>query len=139
MGRASDRRLAQMRSFILRTLDDIIRSEIKDPRLGMFCLTDVRLARDLTSAEVSVSALGDPQAVHQTCRVLQAAAPLLWNRLRRQTDLRSVPQLRFTPDLTGQYQEEISKLLSTIPRPADEPEGIAEMEVAGDPDPDEEA
>ena len=139
MGRASDRRLAQMRSFILRTLDDIIRGELKDPRLGMFCLTDVRLSRDFTSAEVSVSALGDSQAVQATCRVLEAAAPLLWNRLRRQTDLRSVPRLRFTPDLAGQYQEEISKLLSAIPRPADEPEAIAEMEVVGDPDPDEEA
>jgi len=119
MSKASDKRLAKVRNLILRTLDEIIRDELKDPRLGMFSLTDVTLSRDLSYAEVKVSALGEAQSVAACCAVLESAAPLLWNRLRSLTDLRAVPKLHFVADRGMQYIDEITRLIATLPKPAD--------------------
>lgn len=128
MSKASDKRLAKVRNLVLRTLDEIIRAELKDPRVGLFSLTDLILARDLSYAEVRVSVLGEPQAVDACCAVLEAAAPLLWNRLRSHTDLRTVPKLHFVPDRGLQYLDEISRLIATLPKPVDDAEGQDPLE-----------
>lgn len=117
--------MARVKSLLLRTLADIVRDELDDPRLEMVCFTDLRLARDLTSAEVMVVAVGGPENTARCVEVLESAKPLIWNRLRRETDLRAVPELRFSADHGPQYESEIDALLSQIPRPADagEPNG----------------
>lgn len=120
MGNASEKRLAKVRSLILRTLDEIIRDELKDPRLGMFTLLDARLARDLSYAEIAVSVLGKPEEITESVKVLEAAAPLLWNRLRSQTDLRTVPRLHFVADHGTVYLDEINRLIATLPKPAED-------------------
>ena len=117
MGRVSDRRRARVRSLIQRTLDDLIRTELKDPRVGVFSITDVKLASDLGYADVSVSVVGDAGQLAETIGVFNRAAPLLRNRLRLETDLRTVPQLRFKPDQGVQYLSEIEHLLRTLPPP----------------------
>ena len=118
MGNASERRKERVSSLLRSTLDEIIREELSDPRLGIFSLTEVVLARDLTSAEVRVATVGGPEASAVSCAVLNRAAPLLWNRLRRETDLRSVPRLRFVPDISGIFDDEIHQLLQTVVIPA---------------------
>lgn len=120
MGKASDRRLAQVSSLLLRTLAELIREELKDPRLEFFSLLDVRLAKDLTTAMIRVSTLGDKAQTQACCKVLNSAAPLLWNRLRRETDLRTIPKLHFEPDFGGVYEAEIDKLLRSLPPVAED-------------------
>ena len=120
MGRASQKRMARVKSLLLRTLSDIVREELDDPRLELVCFSDLRLARDLTSAEVLVIAVGGPEQTAKCVQVLEAAKPLIWNRLRALTDLRAVPELRFSVDNGPQYESEIESLLSKIPPPADE-------------------
>jgi ribosome-binding factor A len=119
MGRLSERRLARVRSLVLRTLSDIISDELDDPRLGLFSLVDVRLSSDSAYADVQVATVGGPEASQQSCNVLNHASPLLWNRLRRETDLRIVPELRFTPDRGSEYQDEINRLIAQLPPAAD--------------------
>ncbi len=114
MGKASERRLAQVSSLLLRTLAELIHGELKDPRLGLVSLTEVRLAKDLATAVIKVSALGDQVQIEASCKVLNSAAPLLWNRLRNETDLRTVPKLRFEADMGGLYIEEIDRVLRTL-------------------------
>lgn len=128
MGKASDRRLAQVSSLLLRTLAELIRDELKDPRLELVSLTEVRLARDLATAVVKVSALGDQAQIQATCAILNRAAPLLWNRLRSETDLRTIPKLHFEPDMGGIYLEEIDRVLRTLPA-SHESEGDAEAQA----------
>lgn len=119
MGRASEKRVARVRSLILRALSEMIHEELKDPRLGIFSLTDLRLSRDLSHADVYVAAVGGFEASEACCRILDGASPLLWNRLRRETDLRTVPQLHFKPDRGSEYEQEIHQLLENLP-PMDE-------------------
>jgi ribosome-binding factor A len=119
MGRASEKRVARVRSLLLRTLSDIVRDELDDPRLQMVTFTDARMARDLSSAEIMVvSAVGGAEAAQQCVNALESAKYVLWNRLRDETDLRIVPQLRFVVDPGPQYQDEIEQILRTIPPPA---------------------
>jgi ribosome-binding factor A len=120
MGRASDRRKERVKSLLERTLSEIIRAELNDPRVGLFSITEVRLAADLTFADVSVAVVGGREATEQCVAVLEKAAPLIRNRVRDETDLRIIPQLRFRADLTGEYVDQIEQLLKTIPRPADD-------------------
>ena len=129
MGKVSDRRLARVRSLLMRTLSELIREELRDPRIGLFSLTDARLSKDLSYAEVKVSTVGDRGAIDGCAEALNAAAPLLWNRLRSATDLRVVPKLCFKPDHGGEYQDEVERLLKTIPQPAEEPAGLQEDEL----------
>jgi ribosome-binding factor A len=123
MGRASERRIARVKSLLISTLAELIREELADPRIGIFSITDMNLASDLATAEVLVAAVGEPQATDDCAKALNGAAPLLWNRLREQTDLRTIPKLRFTADHRGQYSDEVYRLLHDIgPLPEDDPE-----------------
>jgi len=126
MGRASDKRVARVRSLILRTLSETIQDELKDPRLGIFSLTDLRLSRDLSHADVFVAAVGGIEASEECCKILDGAGPLLWNRLRRETDLRTIPQLHFRPDRGSEYEQEIIQLLEQLPQPAEDQPGGGE-------------
>ena len=119
MGRASEKRTARVRSLLLRTLSDIVRNDLDDPRLSLVTFTDIQLARDLGSADIKVvSAGGGLEGAEQCVTALESAKHILWNRLRDETDLRIVPQLRFSVDRGPQFQSEIEQILLTIP-PAD--------------------
>jgi len=125
--------MARIRSLLLRTLADIAREELDDPRLQLVSFTDLRLARDLTSAEVKViAAVGGPAASQKCVDALDAARHIIWNRLRDETDLRIVPELRFTVDHGPQYESEIETLIQTLPPPAettDDPDAFVDGEA----------
>ncbi|MBM7063069.1 30S ribosome-binding factor RbfA [Pseudomonas sp. UL073] len=83
-----------------RELSDLIRREIKDPRLGMVTITAVEVSRDLGHAKVftTVMSVDGDEAVTQSIKVLNDAAGFLRMQLARAMKLRSVPQLHFHYD-----------------------------------------
>lgn len=87
------KRIAQQ---IQQTLSELIRREVRDPRLGMVTLTEVRVASDLGSAKVYFSVLGAPP--QQAQEILEAAAPMLRGPLGRALGIRHSPELRFVRD-----------------------------------------
>ncbi len=87
------RRIAQQ---IQQTLSELIRRELRDPRLGMVTLTEVRVASDLGSAKVYFSVLGAPP--QQAQEILEAAAPMLRGPLGRALGTRHAPELHFVQD-----------------------------------------
>lgn len=128
LGKASDRRLEQVKSLLIRTLSELIREELKDPRVGIFSLTEIHLSRDLSHADVLVAVVGGRTATEECVAVLSRATPLLWNRLREATDLRSVPKLRFIADNRGEYADQIFTILEQL-----KPEGtLADEEWMSD-------
>ena len=120
------------------TLTEVIAAELSDPRLVMWTITGVAVSPDLAYATASVSTLAGGAATVTCVAVLNKAAPLLWNRLRSMTDLRSVPQLRFVVDRGGEYMDEIATLLQQVPPPAeelpDDPEAAAAPDSGNDED-----
>jgi ribosome-binding factor A len=87
------RRVAQQ---IQRALSELLRREVRDPRLGMVTLTEVRVSNDLSYARVYYSVLGADPQLAQT--ILESAADLLRGPLGRALGLRHSPELRFVPD-----------------------------------------
>lgn len=83
-----------------RELSDLIRREIKDPRLGMVTITAVDVSRDLGHAKVytTVMNLEGEEAIAQNIKLLNEAAGFLRMQLGRAMKLRSVPQLHFHYD-----------------------------------------
>ena len=81
-------------------LADIIRAEMRDPRVGMVSVNDVRVSRDLSYADVYVSSLGvnDAAGKQDLVTVLEHAAGFLRSAVARDSTMRSTPKLRFHYD-----------------------------------------
>src|SRR5215831_18972605 len=83
---------------IQRTLSELLRREVRDPRLGSITLTDVRMAQDLSYAKVFYSVLGGTSDPKLTQEILDDAAAMLRGRLGRALGLRHAPQIHFERD-----------------------------------------
>ena len=100
------RRIAQQ---IQQALSELIRREVRDPRLGMLTLTEVRMSNDLSFAKVYYSVLGaDPQ---QAQEILDAAAGMLRGPLGRALGIRHSPELRFVQDELIESGARLSELI----------------------------
>ena len=86
--------------FIRETLADIIRAEMRDPRVGMVSVTDARVSRDLGYADVYVTSLeaDDEPSREGLLDVLNGAAGYLRSALAKRHGMRTTPRLRFHHD-----------------------------------------
>lgn len=90
------RRVAEQ---IQRELADLIRLELKDPRVGsLVTLTDVEVTQDMSHAKVFFTVLGDAGQIPQIQHALQHAAGFLRNQLSQRMKLRIMPLLHFHYD-----------------------------------------
>jgi ribosome-binding factor A len=102
---------AQVREEIMQ----IIRRDLKDPRIGFVSITEVRMSPDLRSARVRVSVLGGEEEASATLTGLRSATGLIRHVLgRRLQNLKFTPDLRFEIDPSIEYSVRISKTLREI-------------------------
>jgi ribosome-binding factor A len=95
---------------VQRALSELIRRDVRDPRLGMVTLTEVRMSNDLSYAKVYYSVLGaDPAAAQE---ILDAAADMLRGPLGRALGIRHSPELRFVQDELIESGARLSALIS---------------------------
>lgn len=85
--------------------------ELKDPRIGFATVTEVKLTRDLRTAQVFVSVLGSDEEREATIGAIQHAKPHLRSILGREVRLRRLPEIEIVEDLTAQKSERIEQLL----------------------------
>ena len=122
---------------IQRALSELIRRDLRDPRLGMVTLTEVRMSNDLSYAKVYYSVMGaDPLLAGQ---VLAQAADVLRGPLGRALGIRHAPELRFVQDELIENGARLSALInqavkSDVARHVDEPEPLAPDDAAADDD-----
>ena len=102
------RRIAEQ---IQRELSDIIRLELKDPRVGMITITDVEVSQDHAYAKVFFTVLGDAAKVEETVFALEHAAGFLRSQLARRIKLRIIPQLQFKYDASVERGARLSQLI----------------------------
>ncbi|MEW7119017.1 ribosome-binding factor A [Acinetobacter nosocomialis] len=108
---AGSQRLKRMADSVQRELSDLIRQELKDPRLGgLVTISAVKVSADMGYAEVYVTVmgreLGDEQseaANKETLDVLNKASGFLRHELSRRIKTRITPRLRFHYDKTNAY------------------------------------
>lgn len=102
------RRIAEQ---VQRELSDIIRLELKDPRVGMITLTDVEVSVDQSHAKVFFTLLGEPDRIADATEGLQHAAGFLRSQLAHRMKLRVVPQLQFKYDESVERGMRLSQLI----------------------------
>ncbi len=96
---------------IQRDLSDIIRMDLKDPRVGLVTITDVEVTKDLSHAKVFFTLLGDSALAEQVGDGLQHAAGFLRSELAQRIKLRTMPQLHFEYDTSVERGFELSRLI----------------------------
>lgn len=96
-----------------RELAQLIRDEMRDPRLGLVNITAVEVVRDLSSAKVFVNLVGaeSVEESEQAAKLLNGAAGFLRTLLAKRMQLRITPRLHFIYDLSGKRGQELSALI----------------------------
>ena len=102
----SDRVAEQVR----RDLADLIRSELKDPRVGMISLTEVQLTPDYAHAKVFFTTL-DAAHLDEVERGLKRAAGFLRRELGRRIHIHTLPELHFVYDNSLERGASMSQLI----------------------------
>jgi ribosome-binding factor A len=81
-----------------RELSELIRREVKDPRVRLVTVTKVDVTRDLSHAKVLFSVLGQDGPQPEVLAALQHAAGYLRHLLGKMLKMRSIPELHFAQD-----------------------------------------
>lgn len=110
------RRTRQVGEFLKEELTDIIRREVKDPRVGFMSLTEVEMSPDLRSARVFVSVLGTDEERAATLAALRSAAGYIRHHLKPRLRMRQIPELDFRDDRSMEHAAEISRAIAQIQR-----------------------
>ncbi|HRD68192.1 MAG TPA: 30S ribosome-binding factor RbfA [Candidatus Competibacter sp.] len=96
---------------IRRDLAELIRDELRDPRLALISMTTVEVSRDLAYARIYVTSMGDPAERAEQVAELNRAAPLLRRELGRRMRIRIVPKLEFRYDEVVERGARLSALI----------------------------
>jgi len=113
-----------------------VRSQIKDPRLGMITITDSRLTADLREATVFYTVLGDAEAKVGTAVALESAKGMLRSSVGRALGLRHSPSLTFVLDDVQEHVKHIDDLLAEARQRDEQVHKLAEgAAYAGEPQP----
>ena len=100
---------------VLKELSNIIRSEIKDPRINpMTSVVAVEVAPDLKTCKAYISVLGDEKSQKDTITGLKSAEGYIRRQLARTVNLRNTPEIRFIFDQSIEYGINMSKLIDEV-------------------------
>ncbi len=115
-----NQRLRRLSDQVQRELSDLIRMELKDPRLGgMVTISGLKISPDMGYADVYVTVMGrelesvDSEAAQkETLGVLNGAAGFLRAELGRRIQTRMTPRLRFHYDTVVAHGNYMSALIA---------------------------
>ncbi|MBM3262051.1 MAG: 30S ribosome-binding factor RbfA [candidate division Zixibacteria bacterium] len=118
------RRPVRVADQIKEEISDILRTEMKDPRLGFLTITAVDISTDLRHAKVFFSVLGTDKEKEQCRTTLEKAAGFVRSQLGRRVRMRHIPELLFRYDDSYAYAQRIAEVMKKI-----EPESDGEAVV----------
>lgn len=95
-------------------ISQLIRVELKDPRIGFVTLTSVDVADDLSHAKVYISVLGTEEEGNASLDALNRAAGFVRSEIGKRIRLRHVPSIVFKYDPSIQHGAHIAKLLKDV-------------------------
>src|SRR5687768_7546367 len=96
-----------------REIAEILRFEVRDPRVGSIVVTEAKVAPDLSLATVYVM-IADAETEAETMAGLATAASFIRSQLGQRLKLRKIPQIRFLRDASLQYATRINQLLHEV-------------------------
>jgi ribosome-binding factor A len=113
----SNARSARIADQIQRSLAELIRLEVRDPRVGLVTLTAVELSRDQSHAKVYFTVMGAEHDAQAASRGLANAAGFLRSALAHELTIRKVPELHFEFDQSVERGVRLARLIDEAVAP----------------------
>ncbi len=102
---------------VQRVLAEIIRGELKDPRISpLTSVVSVEVAPDLKACKAWISVYGDENVQKATVEGLKSAEGYIRRELASRINLRNTPEIRFIVDQSIEYGVRMSKLIDDVNR-----------------------
>ena len=98
----------------MQDISDILRREMRDPRIGFVTITDAEVTPDLRHARVYFSVLGGGEEREETATALNRAAGFIRGEFAKRSQMRYVPDLRFVFDSSVERGAHLSALLEQV-------------------------
>ena len=111
-------RSARIADQIQRELAEVVRTELRDPRIGLITFTGVELSGDQSHAKVFFTVLGAPSDGEHALEGLRRAAGFLRSQLAHRLTTRKVPELHFEYDTSVERGVRLSRLIDEAVKPA---------------------
>jgi len=108
---ANAMRLGRMADQVQRELSELLRLEVKDPRIGMVTITGVEVSPDLAHARVYYTTLDEGEARERTRKGLRAAAGFLRSALGQRIQTHVAPELHFEFDESVERGARLDRLI----------------------------
>lgn len=106
---------------VLRELSNIIRGEIKDPRINpMTSVVTVEVAPDLKTCKAYISVLGDEESQQATLAGLKSAEGFIRSKLAKTINLRNTPEIKFILEQSIEYGVKMSKMIDDVTKDIEE-------------------
>ena len=100
---------------VMRELSNIIRGEIKDPRINpLTSVVAVEVAPDLKTDKAYISVLGDEESQRKTIEGLKSAEGFIRRTLAKNINLRNTPEIKFILDQSIEYGVEMSRKIDEV-------------------------
>lgn len=112
---------------IQRELAELVRDELKDPRVNLVTITEVEVTRDLAHAKIWFATLDLGADIAEIGKVLNGASGFLRRELARRMRTRVVPELHFHYDTVPEQGARMDALIRAA-RDADRARGSGEEE-----------
>jgi ribosome-binding factor A len=92
-------------------LSELVLTQLKDPRVGLVTITEVRVAKDMTVAKVFYTVMGEEEERKETHKGLVSARYFMRKVIATELKLRTAPELRFVYDDTLERSMAIEQAL----------------------------
>lgn len=107
-------RTERIGDLIRRELAELLRREMRDPRVALAAISAVEVARDLGHANVRVSVVGTDAEREAAVAALDHARGFLRRELAARLSLRATPELHFSLDRGAEHSQRIADLLDRL-------------------------
>jgi ribosome-binding factor A len=101
---------------IRRELAELLRTEVKDPRVGFITLTDVEITPDYAHAKVFFTSMLGEEKVPEMLTGLRRASGFLRRELGRRVRIHTTPELHFVYDKSVEEGSRMSRLIDEVVR-----------------------
>ena len=109
-------RADRVRKALMREVSDILRREVKDPRIAdtLVSIIDVEVSGDLRHAKVFVSVMADEDKQTEIMAILDEWTPRIRSEVGQRIRLRYTPEIVFLADNALERGARVSQLLEQI-------------------------
>ncbi|USF30551.1 30S ribosome-binding factor RbfA [Clostridium sp. MD294] len=111
----NNNRISRINDEIMKELSQIIRFEVKDPRINaMTSVIRVDTTADLKYCKVFVSVLGQEEEKQNVMKGLKNASGFIRHLIAERVNLRFTPELQFKLDETTEYAIHMNQLMEQV-------------------------